>query len=81
MVPRSLPLFPGAALLLIGLAACSANPTPKPLPDGPPPEYEPPRAFDLGGRSAAPAPGKPAAPAPSATPTAAPAAPPAAPPG
>ena len=48
---------------------------PKPLPDGPPPEYEPPRSFELpgaagkkpSGESAAPAPGPPPA-APTAVP-------------
>jgi hypothetical protein len=29
------------------VAACSAAPVPKPLPGGLPPEYEPPRAFEL----------------------------------
>jgi hypothetical protein len=48
-----------AALLLAAvlavLAACSG--APKPLPSGPPPEYEPPRGFD-GGAGDAPAPAR-----------------------
>lgn len=66
----------GAALLALALGtvwltACSPPP-PKPLPGGPPPEYEKPRSYDLDGPAAAaptsspaaeePVPGVPAAP-------------------
>ena len=63
-------------------AAC-CHPTAKPaLPsDLPPPEYETPRAYDLGGpkKDAAPAPAATTAPATTATPTPAPPTPPSAP--
>jgi hypothetical protein len=58
-----------AVLAAAALGGCASAP-PKPLPtDLPPPEYEPPRAFDSGG----------AKPVATATPSAAPAAPPPAP--
>jgi hypothetical protein len=39
------------ALALAGALAygCSGSPPPTPLPGGPPPEYEPPRAYEPGG--------------------------------
>lgn len=52
MKPRLVPTL--AALLLVA-AACSSAPKPKPLPGGPPPEYEPPRSFNLPGPQAPPA--------------------------
>jgi hypothetical protein len=60
----------GAAVLVmcgLGLLACSSS-TPKPLPGGPPPEYETPRTYNLEGSAPAapavsdPVPGVPAAP-------------------
>lgn len=48
------------ATVALTAAACSAAPVPKPLPGGPPPEYETPRAFNLD--SPQNSPGKPAPP-------------------
>jgi len=56
------------AALAMGTACSGAAPPPKPLPGGPPPEYEPPRAFDLPGAAGK----KPADDAPRATPPALP---------
>jgi len=44
-----------AALIMLVASACSSAPKPKPLPGGPPPEYEAPRSFDLPGAQPAPA--------------------------
>lgn len=62
-----------AFLAGLALVACSGAPTP--LPNLPPPEYEPGRSVDLTPK-AAPAPGAPASPAPSAAPSSAPSSPP-----
>ncbi|MDI1431125.1 MULTISPECIES: hypothetical protein [Polyangium] len=44
-----------ASLLVLAAGACSSPPKPKPLPGGPPPEYEAPRSFELPGHQAPPA--------------------------
>lgn len=38
-----------ASLVVFAAGACCSPPKPKPLPGGPPPEYEAPRSFELPG--------------------------------
>ncbi|MDI3285293.1 hypothetical protein [Polyangium sp. 15x6] len=44
-----------ASLVVFAAGACCSPPKPKPLPGGPPPEYEAPRSFELPGTQAPPA--------------------------
>ncbi|MDI1445224.1 hypothetical protein [Polyangium sp. 6x1] len=59
MTNRFVPVLASLVMLAAG-ACCGSPPKPKPLPGGPPPEYEAPRSFELPGSATPPA----AAPAP-----------------